>query len=59
MSAKYHSQVKHIPLMSRDGVWARNSNLVEAAVVNNLSIVCFQDFFFFLVEFVYKLQDRW
>ena len=48
-------------------MWKKSSYLVEATVVNNLSIVCFQDQivntqkagFIFLVELVYKLQDRW
>ena len=49
-------------------MWEKSSNLVEATVVNNLSIVCFQDpivhthkagFIYFLVELVYKLQDGW
>ena len=45
----------------------KSSNLVEATVVNNVSIVCFQDQivhtqkagFIFLVVLVYKLQNRW
>ena len=62
MSAKYHSQVKLSLLMRRGGVWARSNNLLESNSREQFIHSGFQDnfsFLFFLVEFVYKLQDRW